>query len=200
MIEGIIYKYTSPSGKVYIGQTKNESKRKRAFKCLECSYGGKAINNARAKYIPENFLYEVLEVIKANNKESLQDLLDDRESYYISYYKSNNPKYGYNETTGGQNAANYGMLGKNHSYETKQKIAEKLKNDQETIQRCIENGMKTAISIKAYKKDTGEFVGEYESIGEAARQLNINKANLAKCVSGNPKYKSCKGYIFKKDD
>ena len=30
-MKGIIYKYTSPSGKVYIGQTTNEKKRKRVF-------------------------------------------------------------------------------------------------------------------------------------------------------------------------
>ena len=31
MIKGIIYKYTSPSGKVYIGQTIDEKDRKKAF-------------------------------------------------------------------------------------------------------------------------------------------------------------------------
>nr|DAS86287.1 MAG TPA: GIY-YIG nuclease superfamily protein [Bacteriophage sp.]DAV54013.1 MAG TPA: GIY-YIG nuclease superfamily protein [Caudoviricetes sp.] len=30
MIRGIIYKYTSPSGKVYIGQTLNEKKRRQS--------------------------------------------------------------------------------------------------------------------------------------------------------------------------
>ena len=31
MIRGIIYKYTSPSGKVYIGQTINEKDRRNTF-------------------------------------------------------------------------------------------------------------------------------------------------------------------------
>lgn len=40
MIRGIIYKYTSPSGKVYIGQTINEKDRRKHFLIQKLSYGG----------------------------------------------------------------------------------------------------------------------------------------------------------------
>lgn len=58
---GIIYKYTSPSGKVYIGQTIDEKKRRKEFRNLNIKYAGRKINHARKKYGPENFEYEVLE-------------------------------------------------------------------------------------------------------------------------------------------
>lgn len=61
MIRGIIYKYTSPSGKVYIGQTINEKDRRKHFLIQKLSYGGIKIDTARAKYNPENFKYEILE-------------------------------------------------------------------------------------------------------------------------------------------
>mgnify|MGYP002508894209 CR=1 FL=1 len=61
-MKGIIYKYTSPSGKVYIGQTTNEKKRKRVFLNENNEdYAGLKINNARKKYGPKSFKYEVLE-------------------------------------------------------------------------------------------------------------------------------------------
>jgi hypothetical protein len=48
MIRGIIYKYTSPSGKVYIGQTINEKDRRKHFLIQKLSYGGIKIDTARA--------------------------------------------------------------------------------------------------------------------------------------------------------
>ena len=61
-MKGIIYKYTSPSNKVYIGQTTNEKKRKRVFLNENNEdYAGLKINNARKKYGPKSFKYEVLE-------------------------------------------------------------------------------------------------------------------------------------------
>ena len=47
MIRGIIYKYTSPSGKVYIGQTINEKDRRKHFLIQKLSYGGIKIDTAR---------------------------------------------------------------------------------------------------------------------------------------------------------
>ena len=55
MIRGIIYKYTSPSGKVYIGQTINEKDRRKHFLIQKLSYGGIKIDTARAKYNPEKY-------------------------------------------------------------------------------------------------------------------------------------------------
>lgn len=197
MNEGIIYKYTSPSDKVYIGQTTQEAVRMRQFRCITASYGGKAINNARAKYGPDSFQYVVLENLVADDKEALQVLLNKRESYYITLYKSNNPKYGYNETAGGQNAANYGMLGKQHTQETKDKIAELNRNNPQCLQRCKDNGMMKAIEVDVFTK-AGEYIETLESISEAARKYNGNKANIAKCAANHPKYKSVKGFIFRK--
>ena len=58
-MEGIIYKYTSPTGKVYIGQTLDEERRRTEFLNKDVRYAGKRIENARHKYGPENFKYEI---------------------------------------------------------------------------------------------------------------------------------------------
>lgn len=56
MTRGIIYKYTSPSGKSYIGQTINEVQRRYDFRNLNETYAGLKIENARHKY---GFILEV---------------------------------------------------------------------------------------------------------------------------------------------
>lgn len=61
-MKGTIYKYTSPSGKVYIGQTVN-SQEQRAKKG-EGYKGCPAFYRAIQKYGFENFLYEVLEEVE----------------------------------------------------------------------------------------------------------------------------------------
>lgn len=90
----VIYKATSPSGKVYIGQTKNFETRKKwhlrmynknktRFYCAIRKYG-------------DTFQWEILEhnltKEEANNKEI----------YYINLYNSTNADFGYNMTPGGQ--------------------------------------------------------------------------------------------------
>lgn len=54
MITGIIYKYISPSNKVYIGQTINEYERKHAFLTRE-KYAGEKFSMAKAKEVCERY-------------------------------------------------------------------------------------------------------------------------------------------------
>ncbi|MEE0042575.1 hypothetical protein [Catenibacterium sp.] len=79
MYTGIIYKYTSPSNKVYVGQTINEYNRKNAFKNIKHLYAGGKIDKARLKYGPDNFQYEVLETIEKNSKKELLETLNNLE-------------------------------------------------------------------------------------------------------------------------
>ena len=99
MIRGIIYKYISPSNKVYIGQTINEKDRRKHFLNVKLSYGGSKIDNARIKYGPENFTYMILEEKYYCSKEDASKDLDLLECYYIGLNDSY--KNGYNSTLGG---------------------------------------------------------------------------------------------------
>ena len=93
MIKGIVYKYTSPSGKVYIGQTLNEERRRKEFLNLKKQYGGLKINNARKKYKPENFKYEILFENEYDTIENANKELNEKEEYYIKQYDSINNGY-----------------------------------------------------------------------------------------------------------
>lgn len=87
MIEGIIYRYISPSGKSYIGQTTNEVYRRRMWFGKGRYTGGRSkIDRARKKYGPENFMYEVLLRNQYSGIEAATLDLNKWETYYIGYY------------------------------------------------------------------------------------------------------------------
>lgn len=94
-----IYKITFPNNKIYIGlsndirrrmwEHNNEKKAK-----TPCDYA--IIKYGKVKEI---------EIIEFINDPSL---LEERERYWIDYYKSNNKEIGYNLTEGGDATGNYG--------------------------------------------------------------------------------------------
>ena len=118
MIEGIIYRYKSPSGKCYIGQTMEEEHRRRKFLSAKV-YGGKKIDNARRKYGPKNFEYTVLIKVTGDNTEEVKKYLDTLEIGFIKMFDTINN--GYNSAEGG--AGNYGCV---RSKETREKISQSL--------------------------------------------------------------------------
>lgn len=113
---GIIYKYTSPIGLIYIGQATRERRRRQEFQNLNMSYGGNKIDNARHKYSPAAFTYEVLCRLEFVTKEEAQQKLDELEQFYIQKYDSY--RNGYNMTLGG-----YTTLGMKASEETRRKLS-----------------------------------------------------------------------------
>ena len=141
MIEGIIYRYKSPSGKYYIGQTVDEKNRRRSFLTYNCNYGGLKIDNARRKYGPENFEYTVLMKVEGDNPDEVKFYLNKLEIFFIKKYDSFTN--GYNSNDGGDSRclseesrkilseAHKGqqswMKGKKHSEESKKKMSESLK-------------------------------------------------------------------------
>lgn len=98
---GIIYKYTDPDGKIYIGQTVNEKRRRETFLDLSKYYAGGKINYARKKFGPENFTYEILFKKTYTNYKLAKKELNKKEVYYIN--KFNSYKNGLNGNYGGNN-------------------------------------------------------------------------------------------------
>lgn len=86
-MKGIIYKYTSPSGKCYIGQTVNENKRRYEHRYKAYYEDGKDYNNpfyrAIRKYGWDSFKYEILNTVYSDAIEDLTNKLDSLEIYYI---------------------------------------------------------------------------------------------------------------------
>jgi group I intron endonuclease len=104
-----IYKITSPSNKVYIGQSINIEKRFNNYKRLDCK-NQKKLYNSFLKYGVSNHIFEVI-------IECLESDLNKNESYYINLYKST--YLGLNIMEVDINSLKY-----RHSKESKKKMSE----------------------------------------------------------------------------
>ena len=105
LYKGIIYKYTSLENKIYIGTTINEKERRRRFLSNGYQYAGYKINNARIKFGPKTFKYEVIFSIQSYNLEEILNILDKKEVEFIKLFDS--IKCGYNLSIGEKNIIIY---------------------------------------------------------------------------------------------
>ena len=182
MIKGIVYKYTSPDGTVYIGQTINECHRRGLF-FLAKHYGGVKIDNARKKFGPENFYYERLHIKEYTTLKEAKLDLDKIEAYYIGYYDSVNN--GYNSVRG------FNLPSKSVSKKKLYKDCSlpPIKNNN------IRIGLKNTFKPVAQYDLQGNLLAEYESIGEASRNTGIHISNISRNCQG--KLFRVRNFIFK---
>ena len=121
------------NNKIYIGQTKNFQNRISGHirdSRDEMSHLKLSMRN----YGVENFSFELIE-------ECLDDLVNDRERYWIAYYDSFNSEKGYNLTSGGCSLFA-------HSEETKRKIREKRALQIITVEQRLKQGITLRITNK----------------------------------------------------
>jgi group I intron endonuclease len=168
MKEYYVYKHTFPNGKVYIGITGQDVKRrwKSGYGYLEKKENGTyqqpLMARAVLKYGWNNILHEVL-FDRLTREEAAK-----KEQELIAAYKSNDPKYGYNITIGGE-----GSSGKPMSEEVKKKISVTLGKPV----TCVETGI------------------TYYSTKEAQDKTGINKSHIGSVCRGTRK--TAGGYLWK---
>lgn len=203
---GIIYKYTAPNGKVYIGQTTKERNRRNTFLNENKNYAGIKIDNARRKYGAINFKYEILETVYAKTNDELLQQLNTLETYYIGLY--NSFKNGYNMSIGGQ-----GSIGYNLTEEHKQKIRQFLltknpfKGKKHTQKTKDIISSKNSIPVLQIDMITGKIINRFKSATAAAMFLGKKRGNCQitkvckKYVqpSDGKKYLSAYGYKWEYD-
>ena len=152
-----IYKITNiVNNKCYIGQSANLINRiKKHIKTLISGTNrNENLQNAYNKYGTGNFTIEIIE-------ECSKESLDEREIFWIDYYKSYDPQYGYNKTKGGTGGNGYiEVATQEYQQQIKDKISEsnKGKNNPLYGMHCYTNG-----AVIKYIRD--EEVHEYESNG-----------------------------------
>lgn len=95
MRSGVIYLYTFPNGKVYVGQTRRDPK-VRHKEHLDPKIGPTNSAFWKAYQAQGEPKYEILETHQFENVEQLIDVLNERETFFINKYKATNPDYGYN--------------------------------------------------------------------------------------------------------
>lgn len=207
---GLVYSYTSPSGKQYIGQTIG-SLNSRAKNTIngsgykKCTLFWKAIN----KYGWQKFAVNILEEVPYSE-------LNNREQYYIEKYNTLAPN-GYNLTYGGDggkkipvyvySAQNGKFLA---AYSSLTEASEMTGVGIETISAIMsttvakrrtqshnltfrreyvdsvsisELDRKSCREVYVYNLD-GEYIRQYHSITKAAKELNCAASSIYKCLNG----------------
>lgn len=173
MVKGIIYRYESPSGKSYVGQTTDEKHRRRCF-FNNCCYSGTRFDNAIRKYGVHNFKYEALFSDDFDSKEDAIPVLNEKESYFIKKYDSY--RNGYNMTLGGEGVRGHTLEGK-----SKENMINHLKDYYKSHSNPFK-GKKHSEDMRAYlselaKNRTGERAPMY-----GKHLSDKQKAILSKCA------------------
>lgn len=192
---GVIYKITSPTGRIYIGKTARLTERIRDYR-----WRGKKrksiVNDSIKGYGWDAHKFEIIE-------ECEDELLSVREIFWIkelnSYFLDN--EKGMNMTRGGEKGGRSWMhdierrkkqserfsgeggsfYGKKHTEEAKRIIGKKISEINKKVGRVvpkwgIEKGrLKNIVSILMYNAN-GAFIKEYESANLASRELKITRS------------------------
>jgi group I intron endonuclease len=174
---GYVYKITSPSGKVYIGQTTNLNRRMSSYKGGFCKQQPRLYNSI-LKYGWENHKVEILEGLAYDD---IQSDLDELEIYWIKQYDS----------TGSEdlNCDLGGRKGNKISEETRRKISEAKKgkgvgrkHSPETIAKLKEKAKARGNNMtngwtEARREAEKNVVrkGPTPEVIEAARQANLKR-------------------------
>lgn len=176
-----IYRYVSPSGKSYIGQTSGTQKERQGTDCIgyqRCT----AFYNAIKKYGIENFEYSILDCTE--DKEEI-DLM---EQMYIQLYDTINN--GYNISYGGVGCRKYNY---NEIYNdwnaglTVKELIEKYDCDPKTIRRVL-NFFSVPAQERvnrgnvAYRQKYEQYIlqlwNQGKSVGEIAKEVNKSHESI----------------------
>ena len=170
-----IYKITSPSKKVYIGQSIDCLFRKNHYRLLHCK-GQQRIYNSIKKHGWDKHKFEILQQC---SREELNEL----EKYYVDLYQTFNSKFGLNLRDGG------GAKGKT-SDETKKRLRELICSDEsrkkmsEARKGCVfteEHKLNLSSSLKGRKTwNKGMPATEKEKARLRTLRLNVPMPDVAK--------------------
>jgi len=207
--KGFIYKITSPSGKIYIGQTIDLKRRFKKYENLHCKSQSK-IYNSILKYGFENHKLEI--ICECNINE-----LNEKERYYQDFYNcidkglnciytKTKDKSGYSSLET-RNRISKSNIGKEISEATKLKMRESHKNrdcnhSEETKQKLrnklVSKEARLNLSNNQWKKkiiidlNTGVF---YYSARELSDLIGIKRTTLTSRLSGQNKNSTQYKYI-----
>lgn len=202
---GIIYRIRhKESGRLYIGQTIYGTKR-RFTQHVNYAYEENAhcynshLQKAIRKYGAEAFEIEVVE--QCDN-----ELLDERERYWIAYYDTVNT--GFNVALGGSGTPRYNSQDVLEAWNSGMNvgaIAQKLGMSDRTVSVHLRNMGITkddtrkrayeSIKEKVYKYDLdGNYLGEYPSSADAQKELG--KGGIQQAID-NPERSFC-GFLWSK--
>lgn len=202
-----IYKITSPTGKVYIGQSVDINKRFRVYRSSTFYNKQTLLARSLKKHGHENHLFEII-------IECLPDQLNEMEVFYIKDHNSFNSETGLNLKSGGQNGGScsdlakeklrkpksketkeklrQAALGRKYGEETKEKHRQRMKGNKNLLGSSHMIGFKHTDETRATIKEKRK--GQIMPTGFKRPWSEEQKRNKSLAMMGknNPRYKDGK--------
>ena len=204
-----VYKHSFPNNKIYIGITSMNPLRR-----WKNGYGYKTQSvmfRAILKYGWDNIKHEIL-YSDLTKEEACQ-----KEIELIAQYKSNNPKFGYNQSTGGEincgfhcseesrekmRQAHLGVpLSESHKNALKQARALRIvqpntgKHLSDDWKKAVAKGL--SVAVEQYDLN-GNFIALFSGQTEASKQTGVCSSNIMRCCKGERRQAG--GYIWRYAD
>lgn len=174
-----IYKITSPTGRVYIGQSWDIKGRFRFYKCVG-SRTQKILHRSFAKYGINNHTFNIIHELPLDIS---QEILDEYEIFYLEHYKSLNINM--------LNIKGAGRGGK-HTSETKA-LMSKQQKESHAINPNRNSGQWRAI----YQYEIGgQILRRFNSVAEAARDTGICQSCIINCAAGRTSHAG--GFLWRR--
>jgi group I intron endonuclease len=190
-----IYKITSPSNRVYIGQSRNYNKRINGYKKYNCK-GQPKLYNSLKKY---GFKNHIVELVHELTLDIDQKDLNYWELFYYNKYKNegfhllNLRECGANGKFSEESRLKMSISGKNKI------ITEEHKRNMGLAQKGRKHTEETKKKMSAWQKGTilgtgkpilkldlnMNLIKEYASVTHAQREENIPKQNITECCKKN---------------
>jgi len=176
-----IYKITSPSGGIYIGQSIDIINRKWTYASMKCRDQPRLYNSFK-KHGWNNHNFEIIHKCSESN-------LNELEKHYIKEYKSFNTEYGMNLTEGGDQ---YKI-----SEETKQKISKShigIRPSAESVEKCKQTKRQRTYESRAGNYEIynqkNELIYKFnEDFRKTLKKLNIPYKSFNRSHKLNKKIK-----------
>lgn len=207
-----IYKITNClNGKIYIGKTIGNIEKRWSEHCKDCfrrEYENRPLYSAMRKYGIQNFIIEEVE-------ECTDELLNERERYWIEYYSSF--KCGYNATTGGDGKSyiDYDIVvAMYQELRSLTEVAKRLGIDRGHVSTILQSRQITPLLGQEVNREKhgqpvnqydlkGNYIRTFPSIKNAVVELGVLKTEKDRgCISHvsdvcKGKRKTAYGYIWK---
>jgi len=184
-----IYRITSPSGNMYIGQSTNLDFRFNTYR-LSPSRGQKLIYASIKKYGFKDHKFEIFETIPVGFD---KDYLDEWEKLYIWKYQTNRARYkngiGLNLTDGGAGVGGYEFSEK-HRNEVGKRFKGRVspmkgkKHSEESLKRMSKAQKGKVVSQEARKRMSNSHIGMKNS-EETRRKISISNKGKAGVIHSN---------------
>ena len=194
-----IYKITSPTGKIYIGQSWDILKRKSGYKNIKCS-GQKKLYHSLSYHGWDKHIFEVIHELPSDVS---QKTLDSYEVLYWNCYidckiemlNLKEPGYGGRHLEESKKIMSIKAQGRKHSIATKEQMrinrtGSKFSDD--TKRKISESKFK---KVQQIDKHTKEIIDTFNSVREAASFMKCSEANISEVCCG--RQLTAKRFIWK---